>query len=81
MRASASTKPAADPAIDTSGAAVSPSNSGGGLNINPDTGRRQDIGAQSIVPLLEIQPGMTVLDLCAGSSEIRRLWDSNSTIT
>lgn len=33
--------------------------------INPATGRRQDIGAQSIVPLLEIQPGMTVLDLCA----------------
>ena len=33
--------------------------------INPDTGRQQDIGAQSIVPLLEIEPGMTVLDLCA----------------
>ena len=33
--------------------------------INPVTGRRQDIGAQSIVPLLEIEPGMTVLDLCA----------------
>ena len=33
--------------------------------VNPDTGRRQDIGAQSIVPLLEIEPGMTVLDLCA----------------
>jgi 16S rRNA (cytosine967-C5)-methyltransferase len=33
--------------------------------INPDTGRQQDLGAQSIVPLLEIQPGMTVLDLCA----------------
>jgi 16S rRNA (cytosine967-C5)-methyltransferase len=33
--------------------------------INPDTGRQQDPGAQSIVPLLEIQPGMTVLDLCA----------------
>ena len=32
---------------------------------NPDTGRQQDIGAQSIVPLLEIEPGMTVLDLCA----------------
>jgi 16S rRNA (cytosine967-C5)-methyltransferase len=25
----------------------------------------QDVGAQSIVPLLEIEPGMTVLDLCA----------------
>jgi len=36
--------------------------------INPDTGRQQDPGAQSIVPLLEIQHvtgGMTVLDLCA----------------
>jgi len=33
--------------------------------VNPETGRRQDIGAQSIVPLLEIEPGMTVLDLCA----------------
>ncbi|HTM13669.1 MAG TPA: transcription antitermination factor NusB [Bryobacteraceae bacterium] len=33
--------------------------------VNPATGRRQDIGAQSIVPLLEIKPGMTVLDLCA----------------
>jgi 16S rRNA (cytosine967-C5)-methyltransferase len=34
-------------------------------HINPVTGRQQDIGAQSIVPLLEIEPGMTVLDLCA----------------
>ncbi len=33
--------------------------------IHPITGRQQDPGAQSIVPLLEIQPGMTVLDLCA----------------
>ncbi len=33
--------------------------------LNPDTGRQQDIGAQSIVPLLAIEPGMTVLDLCA----------------
>jgi 16S rRNA (cytosine967-C5)-methyltransferase len=33
--------------------------------INPATGRQQDIGAQSIVPLLEIEPGMSVLDLCA----------------
>ena len=32
---------------------------------NADTGRQQDPGAQSIVPLLEIQSGMTVLDLCA----------------
>ncbi|HSR06626.1 MAG TPA: transcription antitermination factor NusB [Bryobacteraceae bacterium] len=33
--------------------------------VNPVTGRQQDIGAQSIVPILEIEPGMTVLDLCA----------------
>src|ERR1700723_2032216 len=33
--------------------------------INPETGREQDIGAQSIVPLVAIEPGMTVLDLCA----------------
>jgi len=34
-------------------------------DINPQTGRQQDIGAQSIVPLLAIEAGMTVLDLCA----------------
>lgn len=34
-------------------------------SVNPQTGRRQDIGAQSIVPLLRIEPGMTALDLCA----------------
>jgi len=33
--------------------------------VNPDTGRRQDIGAQSIVPLLELRPGQRFLDLCA----------------
>jgi 16S rRNA (cytosine967-C5)-methyltransferase len=33
--------------------------------INAETGRQQDIGAQSIVPLLGIEAGMTVLDLCA----------------
>jgi 16S rRNA (cytosine967-C5)-methyltransferase len=33
--------------------------------IEPSTGRQQDIGAQSIVPLLNIEPGMLVLDLCA----------------
>jgi len=33
--------------------------------VNPATGRQQDIGAQSIVPLLEIEPGMRALDLCA----------------
>jgi 16S rRNA (cytosine967-C5)-methyltransferase len=36
-----------------------------GVWINPETGREQDIGAQSIVPLLAIEPGMIVLDLCA----------------
>jgi len=35
------------------------------LHVNPATGRQQDIGAQSIVPLLHIEPGMTVLDLCS----------------
>ena len=34
-------------------------------HFNETTGRQQDIGAQSIVPLLDIQPGMSVLDLCA----------------
>ena len=34
-------------------------------NINPETGRQQDVGAQTIVPLLAIEPGMTFLDLCA----------------
>ena len=28
-------------------------------------GRRMDVGAQTIVPLLDIQPGMTLLDLCS----------------
>jgi 16S rRNA (cytosine967-C5)-methyltransferase len=34
-------------------------------SLNEATGRQQDIGAQSIVPLLRIEPGMSVLDLCA----------------
>jgi 16S rRNA (cytosine967-C5)-methyltransferase len=29
------------------------------------TGRIQDIGAQSVVPLLDLHPGLTLLDLCA----------------
>jgi 16S rRNA (cytosine967-C5)-methyltransferase len=33
--------------------------------VNPETGRAQDVGAQSIVPLLGIDPGMLVLDVCA----------------
>jgi 16S rRNA (cytosine967-C5)-methyltransferase len=32
---------------------------------NDATGRRQDVGSQSIVPLLEIRPGQRLLDLCA----------------
>jgi 16S rRNA (cytosine967-C5)-methyltransferase len=36
-----------------------------GEYIHPETGRQQDIGSQSIVPLLELAPGMKVLDLCA----------------
>ncbi|HLY18450.1 MAG TPA: transcription antitermination factor NusB [Bryobacteraceae bacterium] len=33
--------------------------------INPDTTRIQDVGAQSIVPLLRLEPGQSYLDLCA----------------
>jgi len=33
--------------------------------INELTGRGQDIGSQSIVPLLDLSAGMTLLDLCA----------------
>ncbi len=33
--------------------------------VNAETGRTQDIGAQSIVPLLRLEPGVTFLDLCA----------------
>jgi 16S rRNA (cytosine967-C5)-methyltransferase len=36
-----------------------------GAFVNPETGRRQDIGAQTIVPLLRIETGMTLLDVCA----------------
>jgi 16S rRNA (cytosine967-C5)-methyltransferase len=34
-------------------------------HINPETGRRQDVGAASIVPFLQLGPVMMVLDLCA----------------
>jgi 16S rRNA (cytosine967-C5)-methyltransferase len=34
-------------------------------HVNPVTGRQQDPAAQAIVPLLEIEPGMTLLDVCA----------------
>lgn len=33
--------------------------------LEPTTGRIQDIGAQSVVPLLDLRPGLTLLDLCA----------------
>lgn len=33
--------------------------------VNVTTGRIQDIGSQSIVPLLRLEPGQTFLDLCA----------------
>lgn len=33
--------------------------------VNPETGRQQDPGAQSVVPLLELEAGTTLLDLCA----------------
>lgn len=33
--------------------------------VNAQTGRQQDLGAQSIVPLLDLEPGMRALDLCA----------------
>jgi len=33
--------------------------------VNPATGRQQDPASQEIVPLLGIEPGMTLLDLCA----------------
>jgi 16S rRNA (cytosine967-C5)-methyltransferase len=33
--------------------------------MNPVTVRQQDPGAQTVVPLLEIEPGMLALDLCA----------------
>jgi len=29
------------------------------------TGRIQDVGAQSVVPMLDLRPGLTLLDLCA----------------
>lgn len=34
-------------------------------NFMATTGRIQDIGSQSIVPLLDLQPGQSFLDLCA----------------
>jgi 16S rRNA (cytosine967-C5)-methyltransferase len=33
--------------------------------VNIETGRTQDIGSQSIVPLLALEPGQALLDLCA----------------
>lgn len=34
-------------------------------NYVASTGRIQDIGAQSVVPMLDLRPGLTLLDLCA----------------
>jgi 16S rRNA (cytosine967-C5)-methyltransferase len=34
-------------------------------HVEPSTGRRQDIGSQAIVPLLDLRPGQRFLDLCA----------------
>lgn len=48
-------------AADIAQAALSPPE----LTLNPSTGRLQDPSSQSIVPLLEIEPGMTLLDLCS----------------
>jgi 16S rRNA (cytosine967-C5)-methyltransferase len=33
--------------------------------VNPETGRQQDPGAQAIVPMLDLEPGLLVLDVCA----------------
>jgi len=33
--------------------------------VNEETGRQQDLGSQTIVPLLQIESGMHALDLCA----------------
>ena len=33
--------------------------------VQPATGRRQDIGSQAVVPLLDLDPGQCFLDLCA----------------
>ena len=43
--------------------------------INPETGREQDIGAQSIVPLLAIEPGMSDARLVRRSREQDRAGD------
>ena len=50
-----------DAAVGIAGAALEEPDS----YTNPTTGRQQDIGAQSIVPLLLAEPGMFVLDVCA----------------
>lgn len=33
--------------------------------VEPSTGRRQDVGSQTIVPLLDLRPGQRFLDVCA----------------
>jgi 16S rRNA (cytosine967-C5)-methyltransferase len=34
-------------------------------SVSPASGREQDLGSQSIVPLLALEPGMLLLDVCA----------------
>lgn len=50
-------------------AGLEPTNIPGGYRVAaglvPEDARIQDIGAQSIVPLLDLAPGQTFLDLCA----------------
>jgi 16S rRNA (cytosine967-C5)-methyltransferase len=46
------------------------------------TGRIQDIGAQSVVPMLDLHPGLTLLDLCAapGNKTAQAIAEGASTI-
>ena len=49
--------------------------------VNPETGRQQDIGAQSIVPYLKIEPGMSALDLCAApGNKTAQMLQSGATV-
>jgi 16S rRNA (cytosine967-C5)-methyltransferase len=52
------------------------------VRISPAGTRMQDIGAQSIVPLLELQPGLRFLDLCAapGNKTAQALEDGVRTV-
>jgi 16S rRNA (cytosine967-C5)-methyltransferase len=52
------------------------------VRITPAGARVQDIGSQSIVPLLELQPGLRFLDLCAapGNKTAQALEDGVRTV-